>query len=355
MAGFSGRKLTVAILTALTVATAVPRAVAQNPVFQAETRIVEVAIVARDSKGDPVNDLTADDFRVFDNGVEQKIQSFDKLWDPPRAPNGLPIGLPPKRPTVIVWNTLSSDWMQRINVREAIAQMFWKLPQTVDRIEILALGDELKTVHDFSPFTGVLRSAILEFDWQPSTMPYDSRQMWTLKTLSNIARDLSNIRGEKNLIWIGGLSAHGSASAAAGGGSGRGGFSLTRPSGGPGRGEIAAGEGAPSPDYYQDMARVMEELSEARVMFYPVVPSMLKPFELDNFAELTGGRVYWEDKDLAGLLRDAIDDSREGYMLSYVPNNYQKDGSGHEVRLKIERHGVDLRYRPAYVAEGGKK
>ena len=41
---------------------------AQNPVFQAETRIVEIAIVASDSKGEPVVDLTAGDFRVFDNG-----------------------------------------------------------------------------------------------------------------------------------------------------------------------------------------------------------------------------------------------------------------------------------------------
>ncbi len=340
-----------AILAALT---AIP-GTAQNPVFQAETRIVEVAIIARDSKGEPVEDLTADDFRAFDNGVEQKIQSFDKLWGPPRAPNGLPIGLPPKRPTIIVWNLLGTAWIERFNVRDAIAEMLWKLPQTVDRIEILALGDELTTVHDFSPFTGVLRSAILEFDWQPPTMPSANRQMWMLKTLSNIAHNLSNIRGEKNLLWIGGMSAHGSVGEAPGGESGRGGFSLTRPVSGPGRGGIGAGEGAPSPDYYQDMARVMEELSAARVMFYPVVPSMLKPFELDNFAELTGGRVYWEDKDLAGLLRDAIDDSREGYMLTYVPNNYQKDGSGHEVKLKIGKKDVDLRYRPAYVAEGGKK
>jgi VWFA-related protein len=164
---------------------------------------------------------------------------------------------------------------------------------------------------------------VLEFDWQPQTMPYDNRQRWELKTISNIARDMGQIRGEKNLVWIGGFS-----------------------SGGRGAG------GAPSTDYYQDMARVMEELSEARVTFYPVRPSMVKPFELDNFAELTGGRVYWEDKDLAGLLREAIDDTREAYMLTYVPSNYKKDGAPHEVKVKTGRKGIDLRYRPAYVAEG---
>jgi VWFA-related protein len=228
-------------------------------------------------------------------------------------------------------------------VRDDIAKMLWNLPQTVDRIEILALGDELKTVHSFSPFTHALRSAILEFDWQPAAMPQANRQMWTLKTLSNIAHDMSKVRGEKNLLWIGGISR-----AESGGGEpgGRGGFSLARSGGG-----RSGGGGAPTPDYYQDMARVMQELSAARVMFYPVIPSMVKPFELDDFAQLTGGKVYWEDKDLAGLLRDAIDDSREGYMLTYVPNNYQKDGSAHEVKLKIARKGIELRYRPAYMAD----
>ena len=99
----------------------------------------------------------------------------------------------------------------------------------------------------------------------------------------------------------------------------------------------------------------MQELSAARVMFYPVSPSMVKPFELDEFAQLTGGRVYWENKDLAGLLRDAIDDSREGYMLTFVPSNYQKDGSTHEVKLKTDKKGIELRYRPAYVADPAAK
>ena len=100
---------------------------------------------------------------------------------------------------------------------------------------------------------------------------------------------------------------------------------------------------------------MMQQLAEARVMFYPIQPSMVKPFELDDFAELTGGKVYWEDKDLAGLMRGAIDDSREGYMLTYVPANYQNDGSAHEVKLRIEKKGIELRYRPAYVADSPAK
>ena len=50
----------------------------------------------------------------------------------------------------------------------------------------------------------------------------------------------------------------------------------------------------------------MRDLSAARVMFYPIQPALSKPFELNDFTELTGGKVYWENKDLAGLLREQL-------------------------------------------------
>jgi VWFA-related protein len=74
-----------------------------------------------------------------------------------------------------------------------------------------------------------------------------------------------------------------------------------------------------------------------------------------ELAELTGGRVYDDSNDIAGLIRAAIEDSREGYTLSYAPGNYQKDGSAHEVKLRTERKGIQLRYRPGYSADPGPK
>lgn len=295
-------------------------AVAQNPDFRAETRIVEVAIVARDAQDAAVEGLAADDFQVFDNGVEQKIQSFDKLWDPPRAPNGLPIGLPPKRPTVIVIDRAGQTAL------EELAEMLHELPQTVDRIAIFALGNELKMVHDFSPFTGALRTAVLEYEPKQTTVPEPNWLAWRLKMIQQLAHDMKDMPGEKNMIWI--------------------------------------SAGFPGPADLQEVAGTVRELAAARVILYPVDTRGFlatgKAFEnVDAMRELvgmTGGRVYYNSFDIAGLLRQAIDDSRDAYMLSYAPSNYEKDGSVHEVKLKLktERKGVELHYRPAYVADGGK-
>src|SRR5262249_19058660 len=126
----------------------------------------------------------------------------------------------------------------------------------------------------------------------------------------------------------------------------RGGFSLT--SGPPVPG---GGDAAPSREYFQDMADAMRALSDAQVMFYPVEPSLIKPFELDDFARMTGGQAFWEDKELPDLMRDAIDDTRDAYVLTYVPSNYKRDGLDHEVKVKIDRSHVDLHYREGYTAD----
>ena len=46
------------------------------PVIRAESRVVRVDVIVTDKKGNYVHDLTAKDFRVFDNDKEQQIVNF---------------------------------------------------------------------------------------------------------------------------------------------------------------------------------------------------------------------------------------------------------------------------------------
>jgi VWFA-related protein len=303
-------------------------AAGQNPVFQAETRIVEVAIVAHDSKNEPVTDLTADDFRVFDNGVEQKILSFDKLWDAPLSADGLPIGLPPKRRTVILLDGIrqpSAGVIQNKDIQQAVSEMLKTIPQTADTIAIFALGDELRKLHDFSPLKFGLRGAMESYEGEPIHVPADNWLLWRVKALVDLAHYLKDTPGEKNLLWV--------------------------------------ATGFPPPPDMQEVVPAIRELSAARVALYPVcLISPMAPVGAYNrvdgvreLAELTGGRAYYSGDSLADLLVAAMNDSREGYSLSYAPSNYQKDGSAHAVKVRTERKGLELRFRPGYVADSSVK
>jgi len=75
-------------------------AVAQSPapstgtVFHVETRRVLEDITVSDSQGRPIQGLTQADFRIFEDGVEQQIASFEEhRQDASTAPP--PPALPP--------------------------------------------------------------------------------------------------------------------------------------------------------------------------------------------------------------------------------------------------------------------
>src|SRR5579863_5484762 len=63
----------------------------QQPTFSAGTRLVQVDIVVRNSKG-PVPGLTKEDFTILDNGKPQKIAVFSV--HSARKPVATPIPLP---------------------------------------------------------------------------------------------------------------------------------------------------------------------------------------------------------------------------------------------------------------------
>jgi VWFA-related protein len=80
----------------------------QQPTFRADITLVTTDAIPRDKNGRFVSDLTKDDFRVLEDGVEQRLESFVMVHGgrtynlltppPPAAPEG--IVLPPsKRPS----------------------------------------------------------------------------------------------------------------------------------------------------------------------------------------------------------------------------------------------------------------
>lgn len=166
------------------------------------------------------------------------------------------------------------------------------------------------------------------------------RVLTMLEALSNIAKGLADIPGQKNLIWL------------------TAGFPLlswsaTRnPSGG-------ASTIGPSKTFRREAQRMTNELNAANMNLYSVDARglSLSPRAYINigvmqqFAEDTGGKAYANTNDLARSVRSAIDDSRIGYVLTYSPDNYGDEGTRHEIKLKTSRRGVALRYRPGYTAK----
>src|SRR6476620_3126783 len=59
---------------------------AQSPLIRTESRLVLVDAVVTDKKGKPVRDLSAADFRLWEDGQERKLTSVN-LESPGRSPD----------------------------------------------------------------------------------------------------------------------------------------------------------------------------------------------------------------------------------------------------------------------------
>ena len=66
---------------------------------------------------------------------------------------------------------------------------------------------------------------------------------------------------------------------------------------------------------------------------------------LNQFAELTGGKIYANDFEKA--VKEAMASSRSGYVIEY--DGPQLDGKYHRIRVSCSRKGVHLQVKQGYA------
>jgi VWFA-related protein len=332
----------------------------QVPVFRTETRIVEIPVIARDTRNSPDPDLTARELRLLDNGVEQNILSLEKFGGSTQPGDKTRDNAPGARLgprwSIILLDTLNTPLADQIRGRDGVFGMLRKLQEGKDRIAIYVLRGELRLLCDFTADPEILRSVLDSY--QPEQLPIGAvpppppsrpssvsagtlpptpseesvrlagqRLTITLEALTGIARRLKSLPGEKSLVWM--------------------------------------TAGFPPPHDPHGVDEVSAQLRAVKVRLYPIdargliacpilpcPPEVLLPIDMmEEFAAQTAGRAYHDSNGLSALVQKALEDSRQGYLLTYAPNNYRQDGSTHRVELQTSRKRLDLRYRSAYVAD----
>jgi len=64
----------------------------------------------------------------------------------------------------------------------------------------------------------------------------------------------------------------------------------------------------------------------------------------------TGGQAILDTNELSEPFGSMVEDTRVGYQLAYTPPT-PGDSKSHEIRVKVTRPGVDLRYRKSYESK----
>jgi VWFA-related protein len=222
----------------------------QPSLFRADTHLVQVTVVVQDGRTNPVTDLAAVDFRVFEDGKEQPIALFSAESRSSATPatsvvsgaavvsNQVPTtgGV-----TVILFDRLNTAWSDQGQAKQNIVKFLSQVAPT-ERIGFYVLdSSSVSIVHDFTSDTRSLLRALARVQGQISreTMVAEektptiasgggmsaamdaqldaalarmdemikadavkNRADATLSALEAVARHLAGIPGRKNLIWV---------------------------------------------------------------------------------------------------------------------------------------------------------
>lgn len=351
-----------------------------QPLIRVSTRLVDISVIARDSKG-RVPALTKDDFKVFDNGVERPIAFFavhsarsQETGAPPPAPNVFTNRAEERdaatRLTVFVIDALNTEFGTQARVRQQFLKRVRQLSPH-DRAAVWVMNDRIRRIQDFtadpeqlvaameraSPkvwLTPEIDSAIARrspanegealADSSARTaeemMQYYRMQL-TNDMLKNLGEELARIPGRKNVVWL---------SAA---------FPVN----------MSIGPGGPETSFVTGrLTGTGRALARADIALYPVdVRGVVAPEGGQSVAALataernrhesmkviaaaTGGRAILNGNDIGAAIREVMDDAEVTYSVGFYPADNVPDGVYHRVRIEVKQPGVSLRYRDGFVS-----
>jgi len=378
-----------------------------TPVVRVTSRLVQVSVVAHDGHGNPITDLTQEDFRLFDNGQEQKISFFSKDSSEVRAGEAPVLaadtwsnvsfrsGSVPVNLTVILFDQVNTQAADQASARTQIIR-FLNQMRPEDRIALYALGDGIRVLHDFTSDAASLIQALARAkarngrlvpendsalgsigdtsgdpdldsflaaaDTAFTQYQVTDRVLRTTDALEAIAAHVGRLPGRKNLLWVSGA------------------FPLMI--GYDVDSSKAQAPGLDTRSFLVEVDRAGRALNEANMAVYPVdahqlranisafgvtPPPSTRPSlaatrpttiigdrsgvdTMENIAARTGGVAYHDTNDLSGAIRSAIDDSRVVYTLSYAPSHNEWDSKFRKIKVETRRSGVHLRFRSGYFA-----
>ncbi len=378
-----------------------PSATAEAPkplILKSTTRLVQVSVVAT-HKGEPVPDLKKEDFEITERGKSEPITLFsvESNGALPSSPVKLPPGVftnsleqrpgTPASVTIILLDNLNTHWADQSYARQQVIKFLQQI-QPEDRIGLYVLGPGLRVLHDYTADSSLLLQKLAKYsgalpdvsvaEANAGLRPTDNPQLenWlaggrggatgaerdfylvnralgTLKSLEFIADHLASLPGRKNLIWV------------SGGFPQLIGFDNQASWRDPSREQRTFGD---------EITQTVRAMNNANLAVYPVDARGLMtdprfsaerrtvnlreapraPIGSRNqdtmreLAERTGGKAFYNTNDLKSAIREAVADTRITYTIGYYPQDEKFDGKFHDIKVKVNRPGVSLRYRKGY-------
>ena len=359
-----------------------------QPTFRSGARLVQVSVIVHDGRRRPVEGLSRHDFRVFEDGREERVALFEvhtrtgsanasassSSDAAAAAPGTFTNRIPSPAASgvvAILFDQLNMGSMAQSRAREELLRYLRRLRPT-DRVALYALtGDGVRLLYDYTNDANTLVAALNRVQQgdsrelvaaqdQPSAALTQGlsafalaniqntnahfnrlRAETTVEALEQVGSHLAGIPGRKNIVWLS--------------------------TGFPFRINVSTPAGAAPSPMSGETGRATRALNNSDAAVYPIdvrgllPPSFAKeasqlgmlhvPIEgLKAFADWTGGRLFFNTNGLADAMEQAVEDSRASYTLAYYSTNDVLDGRFRRIKVSVVRRNVEVRHRSGYYA-----
>jgi Ca-activated chloride channel homolog len=293
------------------------KAVAGQESIRVDVNLVTVAFSVRDASGALVDNLTKDDFDVFEDNAPQKIAFFAKSVDVP-----LTLGL-------IVDASDSQEHFAKKHERDLDVFLKDVLgPQ--DRVFLVGFGNHIRLVSDFSRSSADMMDAWKRYEKDtgrfPELGPKESRELGTAfydSIYYSVSVKMAAENGRRAVLMF------------------------------------SDGEDNSSS---HDMMTAIETAQGANVVVFAIRYTQKEHGKLtarneygmrvmDRIAKETGGmHIDAETEDPHSYFRKIAEELRTSYELAYYPTNAGKDDAFRKVVVKARRAGLTVRSKTGYFS-----
>ena len=342
------------------------------------SRLVVLDVVVTDTAGKPVDGLNASEFQILEDGILQRIQSFEQ----PSAHILLPASIAasasavfdPARPasfghspvTILVLDQLNTHFADSSFARRSLRDYLAGQPALLLRpTSLLSVTDNgfrqlQQFTRDRDTLLHALAAAPTEYAWKLELNgnaehgPIERLDL-SLRALEEIVQSCARIPGRKNLIWVGG------------------GFPTLDP------GTI---DGDDLHEVKDTLQHVTDVLLDSRVTLYAVDPTSSAPGmteitdasqmnfvlaagdglagnmdtfgageDFDALGPVTGGRVVRGVNDIGRQIASSVDLGDRFYTISYAPTSTNETAvQFRNIRVVCLRPGLSATTRRGYYS-----
>jgi len=338
-----------------------PVTVDENGTIKMDTALVAIPVSVMDRDGKFVPSLNKRDFRIYEDGVEQDIESFNSVETPFHV--------------VLVLDTSNSTIFKFNDIQDA-AFAFIKQLRRDDQVMVVSFASKVRFHCDFTSDYDELRRAIDETRAGGSTKLYEAvdKVVDRLETIQgrkaivlftdgvDTASRRANYRNTVEKVEESGAIVYPIKYDTENGQQGGGVYVPTtnpwpwpNPSPPPGRRRwpFSPLAGRLSPKWQSPQWRSSQWPGRAPSSGGGTSDDYRRAARyLQDLADRSGGRLYDANTlyNISQAFSNIAEELRHQYSLSYYPSNSKKDGSYRRVKVRVEKPGMIVRAREGYRA-----